>query len=337
MAAPVAQPADAYTIRRFKPADAVAITRLVQRIYGTHYSYRDELYYPDEIVRLNQAGQLISVVALDPAGTLVGHCAIMRGDLGPVAETGESMVDPAHRSHHLMHGMRALLYEEAPRVGIRALCGSPVANHPYSQKVYEAFASHPCGVLLGLLPRTFENLSRPLPQRLSDISYFKFLTPPPPVVVHAPEHHRSIIERIYAQFAVPVEYRAPGPLTDEGHVGISYLSALEHGLIQVRRAGTAVPDEIRRGRRALCEQLGAGVVFLELLLSQPGTPELCRHAEADGFFFSGIEPLARPTGDVLRLQYLNEPLDTTQVQIENPFAREMLEYIVRERQRVANT
>jgi hypothetical protein len=115
----------------------------------------------------------------------------------------------------------------------------------------------------------------------------------------------------------------------------SYLSALEHGLIQVRRAGWKVPDEIRRCRAALCQELRAGAVFLELPLDQPGTPELCRRAEEDGFFFSGIGPLASPTGDVLRFQYLNEPLDTTQVQIENPFAREMLEYIVKERERVA--
>jgi serine/threonine-protein kinase RsbW len=327
-------PADAYAVRRFMPTDATGITALVQRIYRSHYSYRDELYHPDEIVRLNQSGRLISVVAFDPAGTLVGHCAIMRNDLGPVAETGESMVDPAHRSHHLMHRMRALLYEEAPRVGITALHGSPVANHPFSQKVYEAFGSHPCGVFLGLLPRTFENLSHPLPQRLSDVSYFKFLTPPAPTVGHAPEHHRPIIERIYAQFAVPVEYRPPGPLTEEGHVVTSYLSALEHGLIQVRRAGTKVPDEIVRSRQALCQELQAGAIFLELPLDQPGTPELCRRAEEDGFFFSGIGPLAGPTGDVLRLQYLNEPLDTALVQIENPFAQEMLEYIVKERERV---
>lgn len=330
-------PADAYTVRQFIPADAPRITALVQRIYGSHYCYHDELYHPDEVVRLNESGQLISVVALDPAGTLVGHCAIMRGDLGRVAETGESMVDPAHRSHHLMQRMRALLHEEAPRVGIVALHGSPVANHVFSQKVYEAFGSHPCGVMLGLLPRTFENLSHPLPQRLTDVSYFKFLTAPTPAVVHAPERHRPIIERIYAQFGVPVEYRPPGPLEGEGHVVTSYMSALGHGIIQVRRAGTNVPDEIRRGRRALCDHLRAGVVFLELPLDQPAIPELCRLAEEDGFFFSGVAPLATPTGDVLRLQYLNEELDPAQVQIENPFAREMLEYIVREQKRVAHT
>jgi hypothetical protein len=337
MSDPAAHPADAYTVRRFTPADAVGITELVQRIYGAHYSYRDELYHPEEITQLNQTGQLISVVALDPAGTLVGHCGIMRGDLGPVAETGESMVDPAHRSHHLMHRMRELLYKEAPPAGIVALHGSPVANHTFSQKVYEAFGSHPCGIFLGLLPRTFENLSQPLTQRLSDVNYFKFLAPPTPSIVHAPERHRPMIEQIYAQFAVPVEFQPGGPLSGEGSVVTTYTSALEHGLIQVRRAGTKVPEEVRRSRAALCEQLRAGAVFLELPLDQPGTPELCRRAEEDGFFFSGIGPLAGPTGDVLRLQYLYEPLDTTQVQIENPFARELLKYIVKERERVGRS
>lgn len=321
-------PTDAYTVRQFIPADAPGIAALVQRVYGSHY-FHDELYHPDEVIRLNATGHLVSVVALNAAGTVVGHAAIMREDLGRVAETGESMVDPAHRSHHLMHRMRELLYEQAPRLGIVALYGYSVTNHVFSQKVYEAFAAQPCGVMLGFGPRTFEQS-----QRLTAASYFKFLTAPSATVVHAPEQHRALIERIYAQCGVPVTYRAGGPLAGAGRVVTSYLSALKYGRIQVRRAGADVPDEIRHGRRALCEALGAGAVLLELPLDQPATPELCRLAEGDGFFFSGVGLLAAATGDVLRLQYLNEELDPAQVHLENPFAREMLEYIVRERNRV---
>lgn len=56
-------------------------------------------------------------------------------------------------------------------------------------------------------------------------------------------------------------------------------------------------------------------------LGQPRTPAVCEAAEADGFFFSGIAPLYLDDGDALRLQYLGVELDTSLLQIENPFAR----------------
>jgi len=70
-----------------------------------------------------------------------------------------------------------------------------------------------------------------------------------------------------------------------------------------------------------------------LPLAQPQTPELSHAAEAEGFCFAGILPLAAPDGDVLRLQFLSVDLDPALVHVENPFARELLEYVVRDRVR----
>ena len=57
----------------------------------------------------------------------------------------------------------------------------------------------------------FANLSPPATQRLTEAGYFKFLRPPGPTVVHAPAHHRAMIERLYAQFGVPMEHGPAGP------------------------------------------------------------------------------------------------------------------------------
>ena len=67
---------------------------------------------------------------------------------------------------------------------------------------------------------------------------------------------------------------------------------------------------------------------------EPWLVDLAEAAEAEGFFFSGIGPLFAPDGDVLRLQYLRSPLDPTLLQIYSPFARELLDYVIQERQRV---
>jgi predicted N-acetyltransferase YhbS len=70
-----------FTIRRFCSDDAAGVTRLVKGVYGDTYYPRD-LYSPDEIVQLNEAEKLISVVALDSAGQVIGHYALERSDLG---------------------------------------------------------------------------------------------------------------------------------------------------------------------------------------------------------------------------------------------------------------
>jgi hypothetical protein len=51
---------DSDTVRRFEAADAPGVVALVRRIYGDDYSYRDELYHANEILRQNQSGALIA-------------------------------------------------------------------------------------------------------------------------------------------------------------------------------------------------------------------------------------------------------------------------------------
>jgi len=322
-----------YVVRLLQSPDAQGLPDLVRRVYGSHYSYHDELYHPEEVIALNEAGALISAVALDLAGQVVGHCGLMRETLGRVGETGESMVDPQHRSHHLMHRMRALLYEEAGRRGLLGVYGSPVTNHVLSQKVYEAFGSHPTGFMYLMLPASFANLGHPLPQRMTDVTYFKYLSAPPRTTAHAPGAYRDILARIYAQFGTPVEFEQGRPLGGEGHVVCTYVSRQNCATIDVLRVGSNVVGQIRTSRAALTA-LGADVVYLQLPLAHPATPELCERAREEGFFFSSLAPLACFVGDALRMQYCIQEVDTNLLQLENSFARELLAFIRQDRQRV---
>src|SRR3989304_1166301 len=122
--------------------------RLVEVVYEDPYYPRD-LYDPEQIIHLNEAGKLVSVVALDSAGQVVGHYALERPHLEAIAESSDAIVRPEHRHHHLMEQMRVLLREEAIRLGLTGLGGEPGANHPSSHKAEEHFGAHPCGVALG--------------------------------------------------------------------------------------------------------------------------------------------------------------------------------------------
>jgi len=323
-----------YRVRRFEEVDARGIVACVRQIYGDSYVH-PELYDEQAIRELNATGELVSVVALGPDGTVVGHYALERPDHGRIAETGEALVLPEHRHHQLMESMRTLLEEQAEELRLRGLFGNVVTNHPFSQRVVERFGEKPCAISLGWSPKSFHNLSQSLTQRMSEVVYFKHLDVAEETLVHLPPRHRLWCLRIYEQLVVPLKLRESdeqssrhsGSLKTEvrADLGRAYLRVLSVG----RDSAGAVSDALEGA-----QQLGVEAVFLDLPLSDPGTPALCERLESLGFFFGGICPLFAPEGDALRLQWLGVDLDERQLQLESTFARELLAYVAEERRRL---
>ena len=329
-------PNQQYRIRRLHPADAPWVSRVVFRAYG--YSYPiEELYYPESIVRLNQAGKLISVVAESEAGEIVGHCALKRPSPAPVAEVGQAVVNPAHRGRKLLQRMHAFLEEEALKQGVAGLAVLPVTSHMRSQHTAGHIGARVCGLVLGLLPHTvlFKKLrNEPLAQRESCLFYFKYLKTPEVSRIYAPEHHKRIIRKIYEHLEVPVAFARAAPPTGSGLLEVRYASALGVGEILVKQIGADTSVAVRQARRDLCELAGADAIYLQLPLAQPGAPELCLEAERDGFFFSALCPRFAEDGDALRLQYVNTKINTSMLQIAGPLAGEILHYVAQEGARV---
>ncbi|MFO0809086.1 MAG: hypothetical protein U0746_10715 [Gemmataceae bacterium] len=321
-----------YAIRRLLPADAPGLVECVRAIYGTSYVH-PELYDAEQIVRLNDAGELVSFVALDGDGRVVGHYALVRPRPGGLAETGEAMVLPEHRHHELMDRMREVLEAEAARLGVAGLFGHLVTNHVFSQRVVERFGETPCAALFGWSPRTFHNMAEPLAQRLTTLLYFKYLCRPASVPAYLPAYHRPICERVYGLLSVGVEPQAGTAANCMGELVADFREDLERGGIRVTRVGADTPTAIVAARDQLRGQ-GAEAVFLELPLAQAGTPDVCRAAEEAGFWFAGIAPGFATDGDALLLQWLDVTIDIHALQIDHPIGRELAEYAERERERV---
>jgi hypothetical protein len=328
-------PTTGYTVRRLRPEDAEGVVDCVRRVYGDSYIIHTELYHPEEIVALNDAGRLVSVVALTDGGEIVGHYALERPNQDSrIAESGEAMVLPEHQHHHLLEKMRVLLEAEAARLGLIGIFGRTVTNHLFSQKMVERFGERPCGVSLGRTPRTFRNMREALPQRMSIVFYFKYLGPAAAVSVHVPPRHHEICRQIYEQFQVQLEPRASQDVPASGQLAVDHHADLQRANILVRRVGKDTVEQVRTAQRELRRAHEVEVVYLELPLTEPGTPDICEALEPEGFFFSGVAPLYFPEGDVLRLQFLSVDLDTRLLQIENPFARFLLAYVEQERRRI---
>ncbi|MET0503590.1 MAG: hypothetical protein ABW172_18880 [Candidatus Binatia bacterium] len=324
--------ASEYTIRRFCCDDAAGVTRLVETVYGDTY-YPRELYTPEQVVHLNETEKLVSVVTLNSVGQVIGHYALERPDLGAVAEASDAIVAMGYRHHHLFEQMRPLLREEAIRLGLTGLVGYPVTNHLFSQKAEEHFGSHPCGVALGLWPRSFHNMPDALPQRMSFVIYFDYLGAASHAV-HVATRHSEMVQRIYQQYGISHALSDGAPAVGTGEIVVEHEPEVQTGTIRVRRAGVDTAGAVRQARDKLCDGYGAKAVTLELPLAQTATAELCRAAEGDGFFFSGLGPAFAGDGDALLMQFLTEDLDLSLIQIDNPFAKNLLSYVGHERERV---
>ena len=69
-----------YFTRRLTPADAPSIPELTMRVNGPGYIHA-EVYHPQQLLKLNEDGRLVSVVALHRESGVVGHSALERPDL----------------------------------------------------------------------------------------------------------------------------------------------------------------------------------------------------------------------------------------------------------------
>jgi GNAT superfamily N-acetyltransferase len=334
-----------YTIRLLRPEDAIRLAQLMYRVYGYTYSNQD-FYYPDRLAHDLETGRHVGVVALADNGEIVGHAGVERPDLGPLAELGQLAVAPAHRGQGLRKRMGDLLQEEIQRLGLIGLFGEAVTIHTVSQEGSESRGLHVTGIKLLDWQAYFKKLQHHPGggppgraqeeglQRETMVFYFKYLAAPESTGICAPSRHRGMLAQIYDNLGVSWQFLEPSGPTGSGQLAVHYDQATGVGSIHVNRIGIGTLPEIYQARRDLCHIVGAKVVGLYLPLAQGGAPYLCEGAEADGFFFSGVQPKFAPDGDFLRLQYLNAPLDLERVHLSSPFARELLAYVLEERERV---
>jgi len=343
--AALAPPQDYIVRLATEDADWHQIAVAMYRTYG--YSYPlDDFYLPDCICELNRAGLVLSAVAVTATGEVVGHYALDVRDFGqfgvkpPVTgELGKAVVDPAHRGRGLMERMRRFVEDEARQRGVVAAFSEPTMAHPFSQKANESLGSRACGVLLGLVASHLLELkaidSPSAGQRTSVMFYLQPLLAQAPRRVHAPPIHRSMLWRTYAACGIEVEDAPPyGPKAQHTELAAQYVPQIDIGLVTVRAAGDDVNQALRHTMQQLVRDAGARVIYLSLRLDDPGCPAACEAAERLGFHYAGLCPLFDEGHDVLRLQYVNVPIDFSALAVAGVFAREIVDYVKADRARV---
>lgn len=324
-------------IRKFRESDAVKISRTIYRAYGYTYPNED-MYYPEKIVKLNESGQLISVVCYDKEhDEIVGHYALERPHLGAIAESGQAVVSPKYRGFNFMKKMRVLLEQEATNLTLEGIMSQPVTTHTYSQKVNIGFGSFPCGFSLGLVPQKlhFRQINKSLSQRESCLLFFK------PFkkrirTISIPKKHKNMIEKIYT--GLDLEYKnaqIQQQKTDKNSIVQSnYYSDWGFGVITVDNPEENSGFEVKQSLYNLLYTMKADVIFLYISIEDNNIEKLVDFIEREKFFFCGISPSLLHGKDVIRFQYLNGSIDSSKFKICTENAQEIVDYTLREKERV---
>ena len=322
-------------IRTFKESDAIKISRIIYRAYGYTYPNED-LYYPQKILDLNKSGELISIVSYDKKSKeIVGHYALERSTLGAVAECGQAVVSPKCRGMGLMTKMRKLLEQSAYDLGLEGIISQPVTSHTFSQHVNEDFGSSVCGFSFGFVPQkiSFKQINQTLSQRESCILYFKLLKSRERTL-YIPKHYENIIDKIYKNIALDYTKSYKKNTTENGIVTSNYSSNWGVGVIDVKKIGKNNFTQIKKAFYSLLFNLKAEVIFLNITLEDSNIDDLIKDITKEKFFFSGVHPSMLDAKDVIRFEYLNVTIDETKIKIYSKNAKEIFDYITKQKKEV---
>ena len=296
-----------YQIRDYRPEDGLQVARRIYEAYGRSYANPD-LYVPERIEQLNRDGRLRSIVCESPAGEIVGHYALERPDLGPTGEAGQAVIDHRHRGHGLMKPMRAAVERAGAALGLLGIWSQPTAMHPLSQRMNLKFGSVPTAVQLGLLPASMTlrggvagaSARDDEGGRGSTFLYWHPFDAEPPLVAQAPDSLAPLLADLYAARGREVTFGGEGRGPTRGGseaVHCRYAGSLGVAWVVVDRVEPGAAQAVRAAVEAMSAGAGAGAVYVDLPVDDPGTVAVAEALMADGYRLAGIAPRCIPRDD----------------------------------------
>ncbi len=327
--------AEALKFRLALPQDATAITACVRAVHGAHYPNR-LFYAPEEVAQAIASTRLVCALALLPStGEVVGLAALEPSPYGCAGELGAVMVLPSLRRRRTADEVRLLLVAWAREHGRRGVWSevlAPYRDAPEGACVSQRFAERagrvPCGLALGLWPG-------PAGGRRSFVRYAWVLpSGAMPTICRLHNRHRGLAAEIFDRLCCPVRFEADQPASGVGILDAKHDEGLRSWVLTAPRIGRNSAADLLVAIWRIQGDPNVACAHLELPLAQPGAIALCELAESRGFFFSTVTPEAFGDGPGLRLQWLAQPVETSELVLLNPLARRIAEHQWREQVRV---
>jgi len=329
-----------FYIRRLKPHEALFISQLAY--YAYHVSYiLDKIYYPKSVRKLNEEGEMVSVVAVNKENEdIIGHVAALKEELSGMPEMAVAFVNPQYRGGGCLHKSSEFLIELLKKENVEGVLVHAVTTHPYSQKAAYKLGLREIALFISrLTPLLMNEIKDEGQPRESLLRMYLPLKSEEPKRVYAPKHHSEMILRIYENIGQTInvvsEYSEQNPklnkeeaLTRENRLTEIEVSADNYGCshIYLKQYGYDSVILISKTLKSLCvNRVESIYLYLPLECSQ--TISYCEQFESLQFFFGGIIQ-QKQNKDFLMLQYLNNQVyQYNSVSLFSDFSKELFAYI----------
>jgi hypothetical protein len=293
----------------FRIEDALGIARLFRQVYGEGYPIRT-YYLPDQLIRENAAGHIISCVARTPAGEVVGHNALVLLDSAThLYENATGAVLPAFRGQGVFPRLfKHTIFNASKRLGVGGIIGEPVCGHTHSQKMCLQLDFKESGLEVDLMTTSACGMDSGAANRVSVLLGF-FMLKPRAQTVQIPMVYRDELEYLYTGLHVERTFVfSAGDLPSEGR---SQGSMNLFDLVQVARITIDCigPDFDQFIVRLESEARKKGMAIFQvwLPLASPSISAATDILRGYGYFLGGMLPCGRNGDGLLMQKVVQEP------------------------------
>lgn len=298
-----------FDIHNTSREEAIEVARCIYDEFG--FSYISEVvYYPEKFFSACQEGKIYSIVATAPNGEIAGHLALtMLDDFPGIAEMGIGVVKKKYRKYSIMKHLTDKIVEYAEKAPhVTALMAEPVAYHPITQKLCEAYSLTPCGFNFHYVSSEMKNSFTDADERYTVGFAFKVFSNNPRKL-YAPDEIRPMLTHIYSNLELDFKFAdSTNPKIDKSWLITKSIPSLKIGKILVNRTGNDFNDQLKLSiltlKKEKCE-----VIFLYINMYDESSDSAYKHALEHNFFCNGCFPMSKD-GDFLCMELLlNSVLD----------------------------
>lgn len=319
----------------FRSEDARGITRLFRQVYGEGYPI-STYYHPDQIIKENASGRLISCVARTSTGEVVGHNALVL--LDPVTQLYENAagaVLSTFRGQAIFPRLfEHTIVQTSKRFAVEGIIGEPVTNHTHLQKMCLQLNFKESGLEVDLMPAAAYGVGGGESRRVSVLLGY-FIHKPKPQTVFLPPVYQDELDFLYAGLNLdrtfaPPEKILPAAGTSQGSMTLFELAQVA----RIRMTAVGSDFELYTSRlEQEAREKGVAVFQIWLPLTSPFAAAATDILREHGYFLGGVLPCFA-TGDGLLMQKVTHEPDWQAIQLFTERAKRIGEMVRRDWQSV---
>lgn len=327
-----------WSLSLFEPGDAPGVVDLHRSIYGDDY-HLSAVYDPEQMISLQNSGDVYRAIARDKAGNVVGHTAYARSSTPNKAlyEACGLLVSPKWRGTALATELTLFAIEQIPlQYNITEIWGEAVCNHNFSQRLYTQTGHAETGMEFDLLAG--DSASRAMQSifsgRISVVTIFKSPVIRPQTI-YLPSVYEKQIPFLFSGFEHGHRFCAaygPLPADIETTGKLDLFAPVEVARITFFSLGAGFGARLAEYDKQAANG-GAKVFQVFLPLTSPAVGEAVTLLRQHGYFLGAVLP--RWFGDDgLLMQRLADAPDFSQTRIFTDRAKEIHSLLQTDRQTV---